>query len=131
MRVSERGKTLIKQREGIRLKVYHDVAGIATVGVGHKVVPQDNLHTGDTITQAQSDIFFHADIAEVESVINTLVQARLTQNQFDALASFVFNVGRRNFAQSTLRRKLNLFQMHAAADEFLRWTYAGGHRIPG
>lgn len=94
MTVSSSGKTMIKGFEGLRLTVYDDGAGNLTVGYGHKVVSGDNLKSGDTISQQKADAFFSSDIQVAENAINKLPKiSKITQDQFDAIASLVFNVG--------------------------------------
>lgn len=110
--------------EGERLMVYRDSANIPTVGIGHKVLPADDLEVGDMITPAQVRTFLISDLAEAEAAVNNLVVVPLNQNQFDALVSFVFNVGRTNFKSSTLLSKLNQYDYQGALAEFERWRYS-------
>lgn len=95
MKTSANGISFIKSEEGFKLTVYTDTKGNLTVGYGHKVLSGDNLKLGDTITQSKADQFFLTDIVKVsENPINALSCAsHLGQNQFDALASIVFNGG--------------------------------------
>lgn len=95
MTTSTNGKNFIKQEEGYRLTVYKDSEGYLTVGYGHKVVAADNLKLGDTITSSRADTFFDADLkTNSENAINALSCAsKLSQNQFDALASICYNGG--------------------------------------
>lgn len=123
MKVSEHGLHLIKHFEGLRLQAYQCSAGVWTVGYGHR--------SGDVIDEAQAASFLREDIAESESAVNSLVKAPLKQNQFDALVSFVFNLGSGNFHSSTLLKKLNAGDYAGTADELLRWVHAGGQRLPG
>lgn len=60
-----------------------------------------------------------------------MVKVPLTQNQYDALVSLVFNIGRGSFARSSLLKKLNAGDMTGAAQEFPRWVYAKGKKLPG
>lgn len=95
MKTSANGISFIENEEGYRLTVYKDTKGNLTVGYGHKVVSGDNLKLGDTITQARANQLFTQDIVTIaENPINALSCAsKLTQNQFDALASITFNGG--------------------------------------
>ncbi|WP_238918199.1 lysozyme [Clostridium sp. YIM B02555] len=95
MNTSDNGIEFIKNEEGHKLYVYRDSKGNPTCGYGHLVVPGDNLQVGDTITQEQADQFFLDDLVNsTEGPINDLDCASdLSQNQFDALASIVFNGG--------------------------------------
>lgn len=102
MNVNSDGKTLIKKWEGEKLVVYADAAGKLTVGVGHKIVPADNLKLGDKITQAKSDEFFTADLGKVEAAINKHPKvSKMTQVMYNATASLLYNVGTAPVTTST------------------------------
>uniref|UniRef100_UPI001B316D19 lysozyme n=1 Tax=Pantoea ananas TaxID=553 RepID=UPI001B316D19 len=83
------------------------------------------------ITGEQADKYLREDLLVAELTINTNVKVKLTQNQFDALASFVFNLGSGNFVKSTLLKKLNAGDIAGAADEFGKWVNAGGKKLAG
>lgn len=119
--ISTLGEHILEAREGIRLKVYLDTKGIPTVGVGHVVLPEDNLKVGDTITQDQVDIFFAKDLLACESEISKRVTVDVSQNQYDALVSFVFNIGVHGFDGSHVLIKLNHKDFQGAADAMLLW----------
>lgn len=119
MKTSANGRKKIQGREGCKLTAYRDGGGVPTIGTGHT----KGVRMGQTITQAQADAFFEEDITPVESCINKAVTVTLNQDQFDALASFVFNVGESAFKKSTLLKKLNAGNYRAAADQFTRWVY--------
>ncbi len=119
---------LVKKWEGLRLEPYRDSAGLWTVGYGH-LLPQGN--TLKPITKQQADILLDHDIETARRAVSDLVTVPLTHNQRAALVSFVFNVGRGNFANSTLLRKLNAGDYDGAAREFGRWVYAGGRKVAG
>ncbi|WP_337008814.1 lysozyme [Pantoea sp. AS142] len=127
MKVSNNGINLIKRFEGLELKTYKDSVGILTIGYGHTHA----VKAGDVITGEQADAFLREDLQVAELTINTNVKVKLTQGQFDALASFVFNLGSGNFVKSTLIRKLNAGDYAGAADEFGKWVNAGGKKLPG
>lgn len=130
MRISDVGIAAITSYEGLRLKAYPDPATGGepwTIGVGHT----GGVRPGDVITREQSDAFLRADLAHCASAIRRLVRVPLTQGQFDALCSFIFNVGEGAFAKSTLLRLLNLRDYDRAADEFLKWRMAAGRVLPG
>jgi len=119
MQTSANGRALIAQREGNILKAYKDTKGIWTIGVGHtSAAGAPTVTPGMTITAAQSDEILARDLADCEKYINDLVKVPLTQNQFDALVSFVFNVGWPTFAKSTILRKLNQKDYKGAAAAF-------------
>lgn len=127
MQTSNNGINLIKRFEGLRLEAYRDSVGIPTIGYGHT----HGVKMGDVITGAQADAFLRDDLQVAELTINTNVKVKLTQGQFDALASFVFNLGSGNFVKSTLLKKLNTGDYAGAADEFGKWVNAGGKKLPG
>lgn len=127
MKMSPTGLALTEQSEGLRLTAYKDVAGVWTNGYGntHGVVP------GTTITQAQAQADLMNNIQGAEYVVNKVVMAPLTQNQFDALVDFVFNLGAGNFQSSTLLKKLNAGDYVGASEEFPKWNHAGGVVVQG
>lgn len=112
-------KDLIKESEGLRLKAYLPTPDdVWTIGWGHTKGVQPWM----TITKEQAEQFLTEDLEWVEEVLRTQVKVPLNQNQYDALASFVFNLGGTNFANSTLLRKLNAGDYKGAADEFPKWN---------
>lgn len=121
MRISPHGITLLENREGIRLKVYRDSKGIPTVGVGHVCLPADNLKVGDHITQAQCDAFLAQDVVKCENAVNG-VNVPLTQWQFDALVSFIFNIGVGGFNGSSVKRHLKAKEYAKAAQSMMMWV---------
>ncbi len=121
----------LKVWEGVRTRVYLDSVKKPTVGVGHLVLPSDHLKVGDVITHARVDAFLTKDVQSALKGVNQLVKARITKNQCIALTSFVFNLGQGRLASSTLLIKLNGGDYKGAADQFLRWTHAGGKQIQG
>lgn len=129
--VSPNGVALTKQFEGCDLDVYPDPATRAepyTCGYGHT---GPDVKKGARVTQAQADAWLAADLAKAAAVVNASVTVPLTQNQFDALTDFVFNVGAGNFRASTLLRLLNKSDYAGAADQFPRWGLAAGKVMPG
>lgn len=116
MKTSERGVELIRDREGCRTLAYQDTVGVWTIGVGHtRGVTED-----DRCTEEQARDWLAEDLQWAEAAVNHGVKVSLEQHQFDALVSFVFNVGQGAFAASTLRRRINAGDPHAV-DEFDRW----------
>jgi len=128
MHTSALGVALIKQFEGLRTCAYLDAAGIWTIGYGHT---GDEVRSGFRIDAAQADALLRKDLGTAEEAVRAWVTQPLAQPSFDALVSFVFNVGATAFAGSTLLRKLNEGDMEGAAAEFERWRYAGGRVLPG
>ena len=83
------------------------------------------------ITKEQAKAFLQQDIVAVENVVNAEC-LNLRQCQFDAIVSFVFNVGGSNFRKSTLLKKVKVNpDDNSILDEFLRWVYAKGVVLPG
>lgn len=120
--LGEKGLALIKSREGCKLKAYTCQAGVWTIGYGHT----GDVKPGQTITQKQAEELFKKDLKKYVNAVNKLVKVSLTQNQFDALVSFTYNVGIGAFQNSTLLRKLNAKDYAGASNEFARWNKAGG-----
>jgi lysozyme len=104
---SQAGLAFLEGNEGRVLRVYTDVAGIPTAGVGHVVLPEDGLKLGDPITEAQCEAFLARDVAKCEAAIAAHVTRALTQNECDALVSLIFNIGVGAFATSTVLRVIN------------------------
>ena len=118
---------LIKQFEGLRLTAYRDSVGVWTIGYGST----RDIHEGMVISQEQADAKLVADVGGAAHCVNTAVKSVLTQNQFDALVSFVFNVGCEAFTSSTMLRDVNAENFLAAGNGFLRWIHAGNAVLPG
>jgi len=125
--ISERAVALVKKFEGCKLKAYLCPAQIPTIGFGHT----HGVKLGDRCTQEQADKWLLSDLNATERTINEFVTVKITQNQRDALASFIYNVGPGAFKNSTLARKLNNGDYTGAAAEFAKWTKAGGRTLPG
>ena len=123
MALGPKGTALIQGFEKLVLQSYLDQGGIPTIGWGHTgpevVIPQ-------TCTPEQADQWFIQDTYNaVRAVLNT-VDIGLTQEQFDALVSFTYNVGAGSEAHSTLIRVLNAGHLQMAAEQFLKWNHVNG-----
>lgn len=129
--ISKNGLELIKKYEGLRLSAYKDPAGILTIGYGHT----KTVKPGMVINEEMANLLLKIDLMDAENAVRELVDIELNQNQFDALVSLVFNIGRGNFARSTLLKKLNEGKILEAGEEFMKWTKArkpGGFKeLPG
>lgn len=113
---------------GERAQAYRDAVGVLTIGWGHtRTVKSDDM----TITRAQAEDLLRSDVSSAEAAVNKAVKVSLNQNQFDALVSFVFNLGEGNFRKSTLLKKLNNGNYAEVPSELLRWVNAGGKPLPG
>jgi lysozyme len=142
MKTSENGKQLIKTSEGLRLQSYPDPATGGkpwTVGWGTTLIKGKPFGKGLTITKEQAEEYLADDLVPFEQAVNSLVKVKLTQNQFDALISFVYNVGAdidadniaEGLGDSTLLKKLNAGDYKGAADQFLKWDKANGKVMKG
>lgn len=127
-----KGIELIKSFEGLRLTAYRCAAGVWTIGYGHTGTVDGKLISGGmTITAAKATVLLKKDLSYFEASVNACVTAPITQNMFDALVSFAFNVGAGALRRSTLLKKLNAKDYDGAADEFLLWNKAGGKVLNG
>jgi len=127
MALSEDGLELIKTYEGLRLKAYQDSVGVWTIGYGHTRTAKPGM----TITAEEAEALLRQDLADAEKAVTRLVKVPLSDNQYSALVSFVFNLGSGNFSMSTLLRKINAGDMAGAAKEFKRWNRAGKKVLAG
>lgn len=129
MKLNQSGIDFIKKHEGWRDSVYLDSAGLETIGYGHLLKSGESFD--GTITKQQGESLLLHDVSIAEKAVNDLVGVVLNQNQFNALVSFTFNLGRGNFEESTLLRLINDGNFGAAMLEFDRWVHAGGKMISG
>lgn len=127
MQTSEAGISLIKRFEGCRLKAYSDIVGVYTIGYGHT----GGVKLGTIITEEEAEALLKRDLKRFELSIARLITRRLTQNQFDALVSFCFNLGAGALQRSTLRQKINRMEDSEVPAEFMKWSKAGGRVVPG
>ena len=127
LKPSPRAVDLVARFEGLRLNAYQDTGGVWTIGYGHTATARPGLQW--STEQARSallrDLETHADD------MRRLVKVDLSQSEFDALTSFVYNFGATQFSKSTLLRKLNAGDRNGAANEFMRWTYDNGRQLAG
>lgn len=131
LRVSDEGIALIKHFEGLFLKAYLCPARVWTIGYGHTGLKHNDgtVAKGRVITEGEAEELLRVDLGKVGLEVKRMVKFPLLQHQFDALASFQFNLGK--LGSSTLLRKLNSGDDSAAAAEFPRWVYADGNRLKG
>ena len=122
-KINQAGIDLIKKSEGCRLVVYKDIVGKPTVGYGHM---SERMVVGSKITQEDADKLLEQDLIAAESAVTNNVKAPLSENQFAALVSFVFNLGAGALIKSTLLVKLNSKDYLSCAEEFQKWNHAGG-----
>lgn len=125
--ISSQGTAFIKRWEGCRLNAYQCSANVWTIGWGHT----KGVKPGMKITQLKADQLLGQDLGAYIEAVDDSVKVPLNQNQFDALVSFCFNVGVNAFKTSTLLRVLNQGNYSEAANQFMRWTNAGGRKVQG
>lgn len=121
------GLDIVKFYEGLCLKAYLCPAGIPTIGYGHT----KGVALGMTCTKEQADEWVENDFYMAKNDVRAVVRVPLRENQLDALASFVFNLGVRKLIQSTLLKKLNAGDYVGAANEFDKWVFAAGKKLKG
>lgn len=126
--ISSDAVALVKHFEGCRLMTYRCPAGVLTIGYGHT---GPDVRGGMIITQARAEELLNADLQPLASFVQKMVARPLAQHQLDALACFVFSIGRGAFEQSTMLGYLRGGQWASAAGEFQRWVKADGRVLPG
>ena len=127
MKTSLDGINLIKRFEGCELKAYKCPAGVWTIGFGHIKGVQE----GDVITQADAHNMLVEELDEYEGYINDMVSVELNQDQYDAMVSWVYNLGGGNLKASTLLKVLNAGDYAGVPAQMLRWNKAGGKVLEG
>lgn len=128
MKIAEPGLAIIKASEALRLKAYLPTKDdVPTIGYGHT----RGVKLGDTCTLEQAEAWLREDCEDAENDVLATVKVPLTQNQFDALVSLVFNIGGKAFRASTLLKRLNAKLYQQAADQFPRWNKQAGKVLNG
>jgi lysozyme len=127
MKISEEGKSLIKKFEGCELEAYKCAAGVWTIGYGHIKTAVEGMK----IDQATANELFDEEMGEYETYVNTAVTVPLSQNQFDALVSWVFNLGNGNLNASTMLKVINSGDHAGVPAQIKRWNKAGGKVLEG
>jgi lysozyme len=142
MEISEHGKEKIKEWEGSRARPYRDAGGKLTIGVGHLLTPSE-LASGNILIQGQPAPYaaglsapqildlLGQDLAGAVQAVNQGVEVGLSQNQFDTLVSFCFNVGSTAFKNSTLLRLLNQGAYGEVPAQLRRWVRCHGEVAQG
>lgn len=127
MTISNKGMNLIKEYEGCRLFAYRDSVGVATIGYGHT----KGVKMGQAITQQQADEFLRSDLQPCENILNTC-GVNFRQEQFDALCSWIFNLGQGNFRNSTMLKYIMAGKEDTdITDQLVKWHNAGGFPMKG
>ena len=127
MNISQEGIALIKKFEGCELEAYRDSVNVLTIGYGHT----KDVKEGDSCTQEQAEEWLVEEMEEYEGYINDQVEVDLEQYQFDALVSWVYNLGPTNLGNSTLLKLLNAVDYNKTPSQIKRWNKAGGKTLQG
>ena len=127
MKISQEGLSLIKKFEGCELEAYKCAAGVLTIGYGST----KGVKEGDSITQEEADELLLHEMDEYEGYVKDSVTVDLDQNQFDALVSWVFNLGPSNLKASTMLRVLNSKEFEEVPSQIKRGNKAGGKVLQG
>lgn len=133
MKTGLNGLNLIKEKEGLRLKPYLCSAGVATIGYGSTMYADGRKVTlkDAAISEKQALELLANTLGKYEKAVNDYVKVQLTQNEFDALVSFTYNLGAGNLLSSTLLKKINAGDKAGAANQFEVWNKAGGKVLEG
>ena len=127
MKISNNGLDLVKHFEGLVLEAYKCPAGVWTIGYGHT----KDVQPGDSWSEDHADHMLEVEMEEYEKYINDLVTVELNQNQFDAMVSWVYNLGVGNLQSSTLLKVLNAGDYAGVPEQIMRWNKAGGKVLEG
>ena len=127
IKTSQYGIDLIKHFEGCVLDAYKCPAGVWTIGYGHT----KDVQPGDSWSEDHADHMLLVELEEYENYVNTAVNVPLSQNQFDALVSWVYNLGNGNLTSSTMLKVLNSGDYAGVPAQILRWNKAGGKVLDG
>lgn len=119
--INSAGLALIKEYEGCRLEAYLDIGGVPTIGYGHV----HGAKMGDTCSHMQAEDWLEADLMTAEAAVSECVKDHVTDNQFAALVSFTFNLGK-----SSLQKLLS-HGIDAIPAQILRWDHDNGKEIEG
>jgi lysozyme len=128
------GIDLIKAFEGFESKPYKCPAGIPTIGYGATFYPNGKKVTmADTaVTEEQATVLLASMLVSFEKYVDSYCVDTITQNQFDALVSFAYNLGPANLKSSTLLKKVNANPNDESIRlEFMKWVKAGGKTLAG
>jgi len=122
MQISFNCLNMVEDFEGFSPIPYHCPAGKLTIGYGHVIKDGEKF---TEVSKTQAETLLKTDMRWVEKTINNVVSSDITQNEFDALASLIYNIGGTAFRNSTLLKLLNQENYMDAADEFLKWCHIG------
>lgn len=128
MQISPEGVAFIKLKEGFESYPYKDSAGTWTIGYG---TTKGISGATTPISIQEGERLLRSDLAKFHRELSALVKVPLKQSEYDALMSFIYNLGATNLSSSELLEKLNAGDYEGAANEFPRWVWAGGQKISG
>jgi len=132
MKTSIKGQEIIKEFEELRLEAYLPTPNdVLTIGWGTTRIDGRPVQEGEKIKRERAQDLFNKDLIYFENSVTKLVKVYLTQDQFDALVSFVYNIGVGAFSKSTLLKKLNNKDYNGAQKEFKRWNKQAGKVLRG
>jgi len=129
MQPSEQGLALIRRFEGFCATPYRCPAGYLTIGYGHRVGARESFP--EPLSPEQAEALLARDAGAAGAAVSRYVTVALAQCQFDALTSFVFNLGAMAFARSTLLQVVNKGWHAEVPAQLMRWVNAGGKPLPG
>ncbi len=128
-KVNEAALKIIRDSEGLALKAYVCPAGKLTIGYGHT---GGDVRAGMAISKDQAEALLEKDVSAAAGMVERLTaNVCVNDNEFGAMVSLCFNIGVSNFAGSTLLKHVCASRYSQAANEFPRWVYGGGKRLPG
>lgn len=133
-KISENGINLIKSFEGFSSKPYLCPAKICTIGYGDTFYPNGKKVTMNDpeITEEYAEELLRDDLRKFEKYVDAYCIDSITQNQFDALVSFCYNLGPANLKMSTLLKKVNKNPNdETIRAEFMKWTKASNKILKG
>lgn len=133
-KTSDKGIELIKRFEGLSLKPYLCPANVPTIGYGNTFYKNGKKVTlnDKPITEQKAVEMLRQSLEKFEQYVDSYTTDSITQEQFDALVSFCYNLGPANLKSSTLLKKVNAnTNDETIKDEFLKWTKAGGRKLAG
>jgi lysozyme len=136
-------KELIMKYEGYKSTAYLCPAKIWTIGWGFTLIPEDLIKIGGSTTLIKvppnskiinkdtAEAYLDFLILDVSNSIKKELKVQITNNQLEALISFVFNLGIGSLKKSTLLKLINSQKFNEASKEFLKWNKAGGIELKG
>lgn len=127
MKINADGIDLIKKWEGLKLEAYLCPANVWTIGYGHTRTAKPGMK----ITQTEAERLLRSDLQKFEQAVRNAVKVDLTENQFAALVSWVYNIGEGAMKSSTLLKKLNAGDYDSVPSELMRWNKVKGKPVKG